>query len=79
MLRFVATGTISRFGSRFILKKLRLYVILTLFGEFTQLVVFVFEDFSSLGGGGVVTLFQCFLVGIAVVTTSHLGFRRALF
>ena len=71
MLRFVAAGTISRSGSRFVLKKLRLYVILALFGEFTRLVVFVFEGFSSLGVG---TLFQHFLVVIAVVMTSHLGF-----
>ena len=53
-----------------------MYVILALFVEITRLVVFVFESFSSLVVG---SLFQCFLVVIAVVTTSRWDFRRALF
>ena len=75
MLRLVATGTISQSGSRFILKKLRLYVIHALFVGITRLVVFVFEGFFSGDGYS----FQRFLVVIVAVTTDCLGFPRVLF
>ena len=57
--------------------ELRLYVILALFVEITRLVVFVFESFFFFLVVG--SLFQCFLVVIAVVKTSRLGFRRVPF
>ena len=72
MLRFVVTGTISQSSSRFVLNKLRLYVIPALFVETTRLVVLISEGLFFSGGVG--TPSQRFLAVIAVVRTSCLGF-----